>query len=208
MNQGTTYFLRGLLILLPVVVTGYVIYAVFQALDETVFSQLGKLVRQLQGKEVAGVEEWVLTGLGLATTIVLITAVGMFASNFLGRLILRVMEKLVEKLPLVKLLYNSIKDVMGALVGDKKSFDRPVLVSLNDSGAAKVLGFITRDDLEFISIADHVAVYLPQSYNFAGNLLVVPSDRIQPVDAPSGDVMTFLVSGGVSGKKSKSETES
>jgi len=106
---------------------------------------------------------------------------------------------MLSKLPLVSILYSSIKDLIGAFVGDKKSFDRPVVVYLSENTC--VVGFITRDDLAFLGLTEYVSVYLPQSYNFAGNLLLVRSDSVKPISANSSDVMAFLVSGGVSGSK-------
>ena len=136
----------------------------------------------------------------MAGAITLITLVGGLASNFLGRRIVAMMERLVDRLPLIKLLYNSVRDVLGAFVGDKKSFDHPVVVSLTDDNHAKVLGFVTRDSLDFLGVENHVAVYLPQSYNFAGSVLLFPKDQVQRLSVSSSDVMTFLVSGGVSGQ--------
>jgi uncharacterized membrane protein len=105
-----------------------------------------------------------------------------------------------KKLPLVKLLYTSIKDLIGAFVGDQKSFNKPVAVALVPGGPM-VLGFVTNESLESLGLAEHVAVYVPQSYNFAGNLLLFPKEQVLPIETDSSQVMTFLVSGGVSGKK-------
>ena len=201
MNRVAKYFFRGLLILIPVVLTGYIVHAVFVALDEAVFTPIGELVQSAQPEGSVQDRPLIVSLLGIAASITVITFVGMLASNFLGSRIVQLLEKLVDRLPLVKLLYGSIKDVLGAFVGDKKSFDHPVMVSLSGNGDTKVVGFVTRRSMNFLGIEDHVAVYLPQSYNFAGNLLLVPSDRVTPLDAASGDVMTFLVSGGVSGRE-------
>jgi uncharacterized membrane protein len=105
----------------------------------------------------------------------------------------------MKRVPLVKLVYTSIKDLIGAFVGDRKSFDKPVLLYLSQGSAVKLLGFVTRDGLSQLGHADHVAVYLPQSYNFAGNVVIAPRELIEPLDVPSSEIMTFIVSGGVSG---------
>jgi uncharacterized membrane protein len=97
----------------------------------------------------------------------------------------------------VKLIYTSLKDLIDAFVGDKKRFDRPVAVEF--PGAGYALGFITREDLALPGFEGTSAVYFPQSYNFAGNVLLVGRERIRPLDADSSLVMTFIVSGGVSG---------
>lgn len=225
MHQLPKYFFRGLLILIPVVVTAYVFWAVFIALDEIVFRPIGGWIeeasRTVKPQPSGAVGELIentppidkdqaspiRSALGIAGAITLITLVGGLASNFIGRRIVASMERLVERLPLIKLLYGSVRDVLGAFVGDKKSFDHPVMVSLTDDGHAKVLGFVTRDSLDFLGVADHVAVYLPQSYNFAGSVLLFPKDRVRTVSASSSDVMTFLVSGGVSTQGSKNKKQ-
>jgi uncharacterized membrane protein len=99
----------------------------------------------------------------------------------------------------VKLVYSSIKDLINAFVGERKSFDKPVLVRLSPDDSVRALGFVTREALASLGLPEHVAVYFPQSYNFAGNLLIVPHDAIQPLSVSSGELMTFIVSGGVSG---------
>jgi uncharacterized membrane protein len=100
---------------------------------------------------------------------------------------------------LVKLIYTSIKDLVSAFMGDKKSFNQPVAVTLLPGGNVKALGFITRDGLHALDLPHHVAVYIPQSYNFAGYLAVVPRDQIETLDVSSAELMTFIISGGVSG---------
>jgi uncharacterized membrane protein len=100
-------------------------------------------------------------------------------------------------MPITRLLYSSIKDFLEAFVGDKKSFERPVFVTLMPDSNVKVAGFLTKDNLDSLGMDDEVAVYLPQSYNFAGNLIVVPKRQVIPINASSSDVMAFIVSGGV-----------
>lgn len=181
MKQLVRYFLQGLLYTAPLAVTVFVLYKVF----ETVDGWLGLPI----------------PGAGFLITILVILIIGFLASNVLTKGLLSLIDTLFEKLPFIKLIYTSIKDVMSAFVGDKKSFDKPVLVTLAADGSAKAIGFITRESMEAFGIADHVAVYLPQSYNFAGNLLLFPTDRVEPLAADSAEVMAFLVSGGVSGSK-------
>ena len=97
----------------------------------------------------------------------------------------------------VRLLYNAIRDVMGAFVGEKKRFSQPVLITLDVSAGTKALGFLTQNEVDDLGVPDHVSVYLPQSYNFAGQTLLVPRDRVTRLTAPSSQVMTFVISGGV-----------
>ena len=179
MKRLLNYFLNGLLVFVPVAVTVFTFVIVFTKLDS-----LLKLP---------------IPGLGLVITILAITLIGFLASNFVGNKFFELIDKLFTRLPIVKMLYSALKDVIGAFAGEKKSFDKPAIVELTPGGA-KALGFITRESLEFLSLSDHVAVYFPQSYNFAGSVLIFSSDRVRPIDVDSSEAMAFVVSGGVSGK--------
>jgi uncharacterized membrane protein len=120
-------------------------------------------------------------------------------SNVVGRSVFETGERALGKVPLVKLVYSSIKDLIGAFVGDRKSFNRPVSVRPFPESSVRMLGFVTRDSLLALDLPDHVAVYLPQSYNFAGSVFLVPRTLVEPLDVASSELMTFIVSGGVSG---------
>ena len=99
-------------------------------------------------------------------------------------------------MPLVRLIYASIHDLLEAFVGDQKRFNQPVAVSLTSE--LRAVGFVTQNDLTFLSMPGEVAVYLPFSYSMAGSLVVVPRDRVQPLAIDSASVMALVVSGGVS----------
>jgi uncharacterized membrane protein len=110
---------------------------------------------------------------------------------------MEMVEHLLDRLPFVRLLYSSTKDLLNAFVGEKRRFDAPVLVSMTEDGAVRIFGFITQATLKDLGLGDDVAVYFPQSYNFAGQLAVVPARRVTRLDSVSSDVMAFIVSGGV-----------
>ncbi len=173
------YFLRGALVTAPIALTLYIILGLLAAVDRLL--PVG------------------IPGLGLLLTLTIITLVGVAMSNVVGRSLVEGTERLLTKVPLVKLVYSSIKDLVGAFVGDRRSFDRPVSVRPSKESDVRMLGFITRQGLAALGLPGHVAVYLPQSYNFAGLLLIVPADQVDALDVSSGELMTFLVSGGVSG---------
>ena len=181
MKRFIKYFFEGLIIIVPVAASLYIVYILFKKIDG-----------------LLGIS---IPGIGFLVTIAIITIIGFLASNIFTKKFFELLERLFTKLPLVKLLYGSIKDLIGAFVGDKKSFDKPVAVTLAGDGGIKVIGFITKDSLDNLGMKDYAAVYLPQSYNFAGNLVVIQVDRLTPLKADSADVMAFLVSGGVSGGK-------
>lgn len=179
MRRLVNYFFRGLIVTAPVVVTAYVCYRIFVGID----SWLGIPVR----------------GVGFLLTIVVITLAGFLASTILARSLVGALDSLMERLPFVRLLYSSTRDLLSAFVGEQRRFDRPVLVTLVPGGHARAFGFVTQDSLDRFGLQHHVAVYLPQSYNFAGSLLVFPADQVHPVPSDSADVMAFIVSGGVAG---------
>lgn len=172
-----SYFLRGLLFLTPLAVTGYVIYAIFVFLDNLIPVPI--------------------PGIGVLMVLALITFVGYLASLFFAKSAFEWFERGVFKIPLVNLIYTSIKDLMGAFVGDKKKFSSPVIVQINDTLLRP--GFITQDDLSGIGEPNLVAVYFPHSYNVSGNVFLVPKEKVRPLTGvKSSDVMKFMISGGVS----------
>jgi len=186
MKRLAKYFVNGLLFLIPTAVTVYVVIWVLRAIDSRMQSLLG-----------AG--DWWVKGLGVVLLLGGITTVGFFSSLFITRPLLQLVEKVFARLPFVKLLYGSIKDLVGAFVGEKKKFDQPVMVNFMPAGNAKALGFVTRKSLDFLGLTEEVAVYFPQSYNFAGNVVIVPADQVKLLEADGAEVMAFIVSGGVSG---------
>jgi uncharacterized membrane protein len=146
-----------------------------------------------------------LPGAGVVLTVVAITVVGFLASNFATRWLFLALEEMLERTPLVKLIYTSLKDIVGAFVGEKKKFNRPVIVALTKDGDVSTLGFMTRPGLPELGMRGHVAVYVPQAYNIGGNVITVPEDRVKPLDADPSSVMTFIVSGGVTGELGKTK---
>lgn len=172
------YFVRGCLVLVPLVLTGYAIYKTLTFVDQLL--PVG------------------IPGVGLVLTVSIVTLVGLLTSNVIGKRVFQFTDRLLSGMPLVKLLYTSLKDLIRAFVGDHKSFDRPAAVMLTPGGV-RMLGFVTRDELYALGMPGHVAVYFPQAYNFAGQLLVVPIESVELLDVPSSEVMTFIVSGGISG---------
>ncbi len=182
MNDLARNFFEGLLILVPVVTTLYVAWLVLETID--------------------GWLNIPIPGVGFLITVGLITLTGRYASTVFVQKMLDMMERVLIKAPFVKLLYTSLKDLIEAFMGEKRRFDQPAVVSLLPGGHAEAVGFVTRTDLEFLGLLDHVAVYFPQAYNFAGHILVFPKEQVRPLEAESADVMAFIVSGGVSGGQS------
>ncbi|MCC7053432.1 MAG: DUF502 domain-containing protein [Gemmatimonadaceae bacterium] len=184
MRRLAGYFLRGLVIMAPLALTVYVCYSIVTAIDSWV--------------PVA------IPGVGFAITIGLITLVGALGSNVLADSLVGLLDGVLEKLPFIRLLYGTAKDFFEAFVGDKRRFDTAVMVTLYPGSEAKALGFMTRRDVSMFGLTDHVAVYLPHSYAFTGQLVLVPSQHVTLVQAGSAELMTFIVSGGVTEKSNGS----
>jgi len=191
MQKILTNFLKGLLILVPSVATISVILFVFKKID--------------------GLLNIPITGVGFVVTVVGTTLVGAIASNIFFDRIFQFFEKGMTRLPVVKLLYFSIKDLIGAFVGEKKMFNKPVMVAMGHiplgvettpsppGSDIKLLGFITAEALDFLPNSENrVAVYIPMSYNMGGYIMLVPKDRITTLpNVDSAKLLAFIVSGGV-----------
>jgi uncharacterized membrane protein len=177
MTRVLNYFLKGIVFLAPLAFTIYICVRIFTTID----GWLGIAI----------------PGVGFAITVVLITVFGFLAQSFLTRSALNVVESLLNRLPFVRLLYSSTRDLLNAFVGEQRRFDKPVLVAPYPGGVARALGFVTQESLEGLGLDGHVTVYLPQSYNFAGTLLIFPTSAVTPIAADSAEVMAFIVSGGV-----------
>lgn len=171
-------FLQGLLYLAPITITIYALYTAFKYID--------------------GLLPFYFPGLGILAVFAGITLIGFIASTIIARPLIRSIKKIIDRLPVLKFIYGSLKDLMSAFVGQKKKFNKPVMVRMQKDAEIYKLGFITDNDLTDIGItADLVAVYLPHSYNFSGNLFIVPKENVTPLNVPSADVMKYIVSGGV-----------
>ncbi|MBL7984151.1 MAG: DUF502 domain-containing protein [Flavobacteriales bacterium] len=173
-----SYFFRGLLLTVPLAILLYVLATVLQRLD--------------------GLIPVDIPGLGLLILLTGITLIGYFGSTFLYQPIADFGHEVLQRIPFLKTIYDALTDMVGALVGSKKKFDRPVLVRLTQGSSLEKLGFITARELAHLGVdGNKVAVYLPHSFAWSGNLYIVPVENITPLDAKAGDVMKFIVSGGV-----------
>lgn len=177
MRRLVTYFLRGLVFLAPVAITIYACVFIFRTVD----GWLGLPV----------------PGAGFVVSVALVTAFGFFGSNFITRSAIGALDDLLERLPFVRLLYSATRDLVNAFVGDKRRFDKPVIVNLFDNSSAQALGFVTQESLKPMGMDEHVTVYMPHSYNFSGQMYVFPRSSIRRIHTSSSDYMAFIVSGGV-----------
>ncbi len=173
------YFLQGLLILGPVSITIYFIYIVFDKIDSILRPAIN------------------IPGLGFVIIIGFILLIGYLSSFFVMERILSVFNKILEKTPGIKLLYSFVRDFFEAFAGNKKKFTHNVLACVDDTDVWRV-GFITQEDMSIFGMENYVAVYLPMAYSVAGNVYIVPKERIRPIHSISAaQSMKFAVSGGV-----------
>ncbi len=178
------YLFRGMLISVPLAVTIYVIYSTFNAIDHLIPTKI-------YGKEIPGIGFLFLAGIFIV--------LGWLGGTFIAQPIIKYFNRLLNQVPLVKTLYNSVKDMLSAFVGQKKSFNIPVLVRLHEQYEVEQLGFVTAEDLSTMGIeGDKVAVYMPYSYSVAGVVYIVPRKNIKVINHRAPDVMKFILSGGVS----------
>src|SRR5688572_14586961 len=175
------YFFSGTLFIVPLVATSYFIFVSFQWLDNRL--------------------NLPYPGLGFAIIMIVITLIGYLSTNYVFKTIGQWFDRGMNRIPLVKLIYSTVKDLLGAFVGDKKKFNKPVLVRINRENNLHQIGFITQADLSDIKLDDMVVVYFPHSYAFSGYHYFVSKENIRPLDIPGPVAMKFIVSGGVSGFK-------
>lgn len=176
-NTILSFFLKGLLVVVPIWASIYVIYLILNWLD--------------------GIVDLGVPGLGLLLVLVSITLIGFLVNYMVTDSITSFFNGILNRFPIVKMLYTTIRDFMEAFVGEQKKFTEPVYVEMSETGIKK-LGFITEKDMSMLGLHGHVGVYFPHSYNFSGNFFVVPAGKVTPMKANPAEVMKYIVSGGVS----------
>lgn len=182
-------FFSGVLVIVPAALTIYLLYAAVKYVDELLYLNV--------------------PGLGLLTILVFVTLVGFLSSSILMNPFIFIFEIVSDKVPFIRLIYNSIKDMVEAFVGEKKSFNHPVLLTINKEASIKRLGFITTKDLSFLGVeGNNVGVYVPHSYAFSGNFYIVPQEQVEKLEYSSSEVMKLIVSGGVAKAESNDKKDS
>ncbi len=95
------------------------------------------------------------------------------------------------------MIYSAINEFLSAFVGEKKKFTKPVIVKVNMVSEREKIGFITNEDLTDLGIEGKVALLFPHSYNWSGELFIVPKEHVRPLNLPPGEVLMFTLTGGV-----------
>lgn len=185
------YFIKGLLIVVPLGAAFFLIFWIIARID-TMLNLSSEFWVDSHGKPLY------IPGLGILTVIVVIMVAGVLVTNVITLPIKKWAIRWLNRLPLFKFLYSSIKDLTEAFVGEEKKFNEPVVVEVNEFGLKKI-GFLVQKDLAKLNLPGEVAVYFPYSYSFAGQVIIISSDKIKPLDKNAADMMKFVISGGVSG---------
>ena len=172
-------FLQGLLLLSPIAITAYVLYSVFNGVDNLV--------------------PFVPRGVGFFIIITFITTIGYLGTRFfVGRWLFDAFAHVMERTPGVKYIFSSVRDLIKSFVGDKRSFNKPVWVCVNVNPEVWRIGFMTQGDMAHFGMENKVAVYMPHAYAISGWVIVTDAKNIKPVvEMTAGEAMKFAVSGGI-----------
>lgn len=178
------YLLKGLLVVAPGVLTIYIVLGLFAFIDNSI-NDLIEAFFDVRFR-----------GLGIVIGTFLIGIIGMLSGSLFNQFIIYI-EDAIAHIPLVKIVYSSIKDFFSAFVSEERKFNKPALIKMGGSENLQRLGFITETDLSHLGLEGMVSVYIPHSYNFSGNLFIVKAEDVTPIKANTTEVMKFIVSGGV-----------
>jgi uncharacterized membrane protein len=180
-----SHFAQGLIVIAPTVITIFVFYRLFLFFNNTF--HFPRIVNPY-------LDPFII----LVAIVLFIFLVGRLSATIFFTPVIMRSEKVVERVPFIRVVYSAVKDLFSAFIGNKKKFNRPVLVTIDKANDIKQIGFVTQTDLSSMSIGpDMISVYLPFSYGLNGKLIIVHKDSVQPLDASAAEAMKFIVSGGV-----------
>lgn len=189
------YFLQGLIILAPITITLWAVLSLFNWIDSILPDFIHRLFPRLALDESG--EPRRVPGLGFIVVIGVVLIVGYVSSSFIVSKMVELFDNILEKTPGIKIIYTTIKDFFEAFAGNKRKFDRAVLVAIESPDIWRI-GFITHEELTEFGLQEYISVYIPQSYAFAGHLYFVKKERVRVItDISSTDAMKFAISGGV-----------
>ncbi len=190
------YFLQGLIIIAPIAITIFGVVNLFNWIDGILPNLVHNLFPSMIGTDETGSPKRI-PGLGFVVVILIVLMIGYISSSFIVSRLVDLFDSVLEKTPGIKIIYTTLKDFFEAFAGNKRKFDKAVLVSVESTEVWRV-GFITQEELREFGLQEYVAVYVPQSYAFAGHLYFVKKERVRVLtDISSADAMKFAISGGV-----------
>jgi uncharacterized membrane protein len=196
----TATFLRGLVTILPIALTVYILW------------WLGSLAESVLGRPLkAFLPDWLyVPGLGIAVGALLVFGVGLVMELYVARKLLGYAERLVLQIPLVKTVYGAIKDFADFISStSKEQAAGQQVVRVQVAPNTHVLGFVTRQDLSGLGLgvdgSDTIAVYLPMSYQIGGYTLLLPRTMVEPVQMSMEDALRFTITAGMSRQRGSPE---
>jgi uncharacterized membrane protein len=196
LRKMARYFLQGLIILAPIAITVLAVTSLFDFVDNILPDIIERIAPNLLRNDETG-KPVRIPGIGFILVVLIVIGVGYISSSFIVGRFVELFDKVLERTPGIKLIYSTVKDFVEAFAGDKRKFDRPVLVNIQSSEVWQI-GFITQEEADRFGLTEFVAVYLPQSYAFAGHLYFVKRERIKILTSVSAsEAMKFAISGGV-----------
>lgn len=174
------YFIQGVLILAPIAITFYLLYGFFNWIDSILRPYVS------------------IPGLGFLIILSFIILIGWVSSYIIMESAIDFLDHWLERTPGIKIIYTSIKDFFNAIAGDKKKFTRPVLANVFDTDVW-IVGFLTDEEMAKFNMGEEmIGVYVPQAYNIAGQLYILPKNRVKIIEHLSaGDTMKYTLTGGV-----------
>lgn len=185
MKRLGTYLIQGVLLVAPLAATVYIVYFLFQFTDGLLSAYLEKYL------------DLKIPGLGILIILLFLISLGVIGETIFARPIKFLVRRILERAPLLKLIYTSVKDLFTAFVGKEKKFHRPVVVLVDEKNDLWRMGFLTNEKMDEMGLEGKVAVYFPFSYNISGILYVVPAERVKPMNISPSEAMKFIISGGV-----------
>jgi uncharacterized membrane protein len=185
MKRITYYLIQGILLVGPVAFTIYIIYQLFTFTDD--------LLRRVILEPL----EWHIPGLGILLVVILLILVGFIGQTIIARPFKYVLRYIIKKIPIIEIVYTSFEDFLNAIFGKNRKFNKPVLIKMYEHTDLEKMGFITAEDLSALGERQKVAVYFPFCYSIAGEVYLVPVEKVKILNASAAEVMKFVVSGGV-----------
>jgi uncharacterized membrane protein len=197
MKKLGSIMFQGLVAMLPAVLTVYILFWLVRSAELVLGGML----------EVLLPEGWYIPGMGLVTGLVAIFLFGVTLNAYLGRRLLDLSEALMNRIPLIKTLYGSLKDFIGFFAAKRDNqFNQVVSVQMEFGGVPmRLIGFVTRNDFNGLPVGiggpDEIAVYLPLSYQIGGYTAIVPRSAVKRINISTHRAMAFIVTGGVTTEK-------
>jgi uncharacterized membrane protein len=190
------YFLQGLIILAPIAITIWTVTTLFDWVDNILPGLIERVAPNLLPNNAEG-KPIKIPGVGFTLVLLIVILVGYISSSFIVGRMVELFDKFLERTPGIKIIYSTVKDFVEAFAGNKRKFTKSVLVNIDGNDIWRI-GFITQEELNQFDLQEYVAVYVPQSYAFAGHLYFVKKERVRLLtDITSADAMKFAISGGV-----------